>query len=197
LLDTAEELFASRGYDAVSIEDLARAAGVTRPIIYEHFGSREGVLLACVERARDEYERAFATAVRTAPSSDPSVLIERGSQVFFSFIERDPRRWALLFCNTTALSGELAERLADLRFAMVELIVDLVRAYAPQTPEERLSACAHAISGAGMQLGRWWLRYPDTPRERLIAYYRDFIVLGIGALHLAGAEGGNDLPQSP
>jgi len=182
LLDTAERLFTTRGYDATSIEDIARAAGVTRPIVYEHFGSREGVLLACVERARAEYERALAEAVRSAGSTDPAVLVERGSEVFFSLLERNPRRWSLLFCSTTALSGELADRLTDLRFATVALIAGLVRAYAPQTGDERLDAFAHALSGAAMQLGRWWLRHPEAPRERLIAYYRDFIVRGLGAL---------------
>jgi AcrR family transcriptional regulator len=187
LLDTAEQLFTTRGYDATSIEDIARAAGVTRPIVYEHFGSREGVLLACVERARAEYERALAEAVRTAGSTDPAVLVERGSTVFFSLLERNPRRWALLFCSTTALSGELADRLTDLRFATVELIAGLVRAYAPQTDEERLDAFAHALSGAAMQVGRWWLRHPEAPRERIITYYRDFIVRGLGALTDDGA----------
>lgn len=186
LLDTAEELFVTVGYDATSIEDIARAAGVTRPIIYEHFGSREGVLLACVERARAQYERVFADAISGAGSSDPAVLVQRGSQVFFSLIEHDPRRWALLFCSTTALSGDLANRLTDQRFATVGLIVNLLRMYAPQAEEERLHAFAHALSGAAMQLGRWWLRYPDKPLDRVITYYREFLLFGIAGL--AGNE---------
>lgn len=185
LLDIAEELFATRGYEATSIEEIARAAGVTRPIIYEHFGSLEGVLLACVERALAAYKRALAEAVQSANPAEPNARIERGSDVFFSLIERDPKRWVLLFSNTMALSGAFAERLAALRFATIDLIVDLVRAYAPQASEERLRACGYAIAGTAMHLGYWWLHNPEVKRERILAYYRDFIVGGIGGL-LAG-----------
>lgn len=190
LLDIAEDLFTTQGYDATSIEDIARAAGVTRPIIYEHFGSLEGVLLACVQRAQDAYQFALAEAVQSAGSLDPAVVVERGSQVFFSLIERDPKRWILLFSSTTALSGELAKKLADVRFATVDLIAELIRTYAPHTPEERLYAFAHALAGAGMQLGYWWLRTPALPRERIIAYYRDFIIGGLRSLNDAAGEEG-------
>ncbi len=182
LLAVAEELFATQGYEATSIEDIARAAGVSRPIIYAHFGSLEGVLLACVERALDAYKHALAEAVRSVGPDDPASAIERGSQVYFSLIERDPQRWALLFSTTTALSGEFAQRLADVRFAVVDLIADLVRAAAPNVPDEHIDAAAHAIAGAGMQYGYWWLRHPNMPRDRVVGYYRDFIVGGVRAL---------------
>ncbi|HUY76644.1 MAG TPA: TetR/AcrR family transcriptional regulator [Ktedonobacterales bacterium] len=182
LLAVAEELFTTQGYEATSIEDIARAAGVSRPIIYAHFGSLEGVLLACVERALNDYKHALAEAVQTAGPGAPGLAVERGSQVFFSLIERDPQRWALLFSTTTALSGAFAQRLADVRFAVVDLIAELVRAAAPTAPDERVYAFAHAIAGAGMQMGYWWLRHPETPRERIITYYRDFIVGGLSVL---------------
>ena len=66
LLDLAEELFTTVGYDKVSIEDIAKAAGVTRPVVYQHFGSKEGLFLACAQRAREEFEISIASAHRAA-----------------------------------------------------------------------------------------------------------------------------------
>lgn len=53
LLDLAEELFIQKGYVGFSIDDLSRAAGVSRPTVYHHFGSKDGVYLACLRRVRE------------------------------------------------------------------------------------------------------------------------------------------------
>ena len=55
LLDTAEQLFFARGFSAVSLADIAEAAGVTKPIAYRHFQTREGAYLACARRAQADY----------------------------------------------------------------------------------------------------------------------------------------------
>src|SRR4051812_30373164 len=62
LLDVAKELFARKGYQGTSIEDIARGAGVTRPIVYDHFDSKDSLYLACVRGARNELERMFTEA---------------------------------------------------------------------------------------------------------------------------------------
>ena len=51
LLDTAQEVFVERGYGPTSMDDVAEAAGVTKPVLYDHFGSKDGLLAAVVERA--------------------------------------------------------------------------------------------------------------------------------------------------
>src|SRR4030088_1557488 len=63
LLDIAEKLFITKGFAATSIEDIARAAGITRPIVYSHFGTKEGIYLACVRRARTAFQQALVEAV--------------------------------------------------------------------------------------------------------------------------------------
>src|SRR3981081_645942 len=62
LLDLAEELLIENGYAGFSIDELCRAAGVSRPIVYEHFGSKDGIYLACVRRIRTEFEQALVAA---------------------------------------------------------------------------------------------------------------------------------------
>src|SRR6266487_2394154 len=67
LLELAEELFMEKGYGGFSIDDLCRAAGVSRPIIYEHFGSKDGLYVACLTRIRAEFEQALLAAAAESP----------------------------------------------------------------------------------------------------------------------------------
>ena len=67
LLQLAEEQFMEKGHDGFSIDDLCRAAGVSRPIIYEHFGSKDGIYIACLTRIRAEFEQALLAAAAESP----------------------------------------------------------------------------------------------------------------------------------
>src|SRR6185295_9059197 len=82
LLDLAEELFIGNGYAGFSIEDLCRAANVSRPVVYDHFGSKDGIYLACLRRIRDEFEDALISAATHAPTA--RAAIERGAAAFFT-----------------------------------------------------------------------------------------------------------------
>jgi AcrR family transcriptional regulator len=180
------------GYAGFSIDDLCRAAGVSRPIVYEHFGSKDGIYLACVRRIRAEFEDAVLNA--SAGSHDLATTLERGADAFFSILERDPRRWSLVYGGAAALVGPLADQLADLRDETVHQIAAASAPFAPHAEPERLAAWAHAVSGAGEQLGRWWLRNPEIPRERIVAYHRDF--LHAAAQHLIAVTAGGPVTDS-
>src|SRR5258707_13833540 len=97
LLDVAEDLFAHRGYEATTIGDIARAADVTRPIVYEHYKSKEGMYVACVQRARTEFETELAASVMAA--TDLVDVVGRGGDVYFALHERGAHRWAILFSS--------------------------------------------------------------------------------------------------
>src|ERR1700758_4318254 len=95
LLELAEELFMDKGYGGFSIDDLCRAAGVSRPIVYEHFGSKDGIYIACLTRIRAEFEQALLAAA--AHGSDLKSTIEKAAEAWFSIVQRDPQRWSLVY----------------------------------------------------------------------------------------------------
>lgn len=181
LLDIAERLIVANGYEATSIEDIARAAGVTRPILYDHFGSKEGMLLACCRRARSQFE-ASLTAALSGAEGDVAALVERAGTVYFEMLEHDPRRWTILFTSTTAQSGMLAEGLSDLRRGTILRIAHLIAQHAPEAPAHTIEACAYAISGVGEQLGRCMLVNSALTRSEAVAVYRGFIAAGLQAV---------------
>lgn len=187
LLDLAEGLFLEHGFEGFSIEDLCRAAGVSRPVVYEHFGSREGVYLACQQRVRDEFDAALEGALEADDLAGPASLdgvVRQVAEVYFAMLEAHPRRWLFVFGSTSGFAGPMADRLYDLRLATIERIAVLCRAYRPDLTEEHTTALAHMISGAGEELGRWWMRHLDVPRQRVVDQYVDAtlaLALGVPA----------------
>src|ERR1700751_5834472 len=142
ILDIAEELFLTKGYEQSSIEDICRIAEVSRPTIYNLYANKGAIYLACVRRARAILERDLAEAALS--TSDPYEQLVRGGDAHFKILEQDPRRWQLLF-GKPGLSGELAEELAAERFHTVQAIAALLRNYAPDAAQDRIDAYANLI----------------------------------------------------
>jgi AcrR family transcriptional regulator len=184
LLDVAEQQFAEHGYGGASIEAIARIAGVSRPIVYEHFGDKEGIYVACLRRARAELEEMILAAV--AGSSSARQMLERGTGAYFEFVERRGRRWSVLF-GGVELAGPAADEVAQLRFATVARIRDLIAAIAPQADERTVEAFAHAVSGSSEQVAKWWRANPDVGREQVVALQVAFAWEGLAQL-VAAAE---------
>jgi AcrR family transcriptional regulator len=172
LLELAERLFIEGGYGGFSVEDLCREAGVSRPIVYDHFGSRDGLYLACLRRVREEFENTLIDAARDAP--DLETAIRQGADAFFTIIERDPRRWSLVYGGPSELVGSLADQIYELRTQTIDRISAITIRFAPHADREAVTAHAHAVSGAGEQIGRWWLHNPEIPRERIVDHFCTF-----------------------
>jgi AcrR family transcriptional regulator len=179
LLDVAEEQFAAHGYGGASIEVIARLAGVSRPIVYDHFGDKEGVYIACLRRARRELEEMILTEV--AHASTPREMIELGTAAYFEFVERRGQRWVVLF-GGVELAGPAAEEVAALRFATVGRIRDLISVIAPGAEAATVEAFAHAVSGSSEQVAKWWRANPRFDRAQVVDLQVAFAWSGLSQL---------------
>ncbi|HUZ30260.1 MAG TPA: TetR/AcrR family transcriptional regulator [Solirubrobacteraceae bacterium] len=179
LLDLAEEQLAEHGYDGLSIEEIARLAGVSRPIVYAHFKDKESLYLACLRRAREELEQMILDA--TAGARGAREMVELGTNAYFEFVERRGQRWAVLF-GGAELSGPGAREITRLRFATVVQIAQLIAAIAPHADQQTREAYAHAISGSAEQVAKWWRENPDLTREEVVAQQVAFAWDGLGRI---------------
>src|SRR3954467_4038726 len=94
MMTGAEAVFAEHGYAASSMDEIAERVGVSKPMLYEYFGSKEGLLIGCIQRARTELRTKTETAIVGA--TGPEDLLRKGLQAFFEFIVDHRQSWALL-----------------------------------------------------------------------------------------------------
>jgi AcrR family transcriptional regulator len=158
-LAVAHELFAQRGFAAVTMDEVAAAVGVTKPLLYNYFGNKERLYVACMERAGEGLFAMITEAVGDAPN--PSEALNAGLRAFFDFLDSDRAAWAVLFGETSSHVGEVAERVAHYRGRIADMVAASLLAQLPrkhraaaQTEVEALSA---ALLGAAEALARWWL----------------------------------------
>jgi AcrR family transcriptional regulator len=168
MFDVAHALFAERGYAAVTMDDVAAAVGVTKPLLYNYFGNKERLYLACMEPAGDALVATVLDAV-TATSSATDAL-DAGLRAFFAFLDGDRAAWRVLFDETVPASGEVARRVGEYRERITELVARALLAQLPAAQSERASteiqALSVAVLGAAEALSRWWLHTEAISAER-------------------------------
>lgn len=182
LIDVAEALFIAKGYDRASIGDIAAAAGVSRPVVYEYHGSKEGLYLAALERAKRRLLDDYAVAL--AGLSDPYDLLRGTADIWFSFVERDPERWVLLYGGSAVpLTGELGRRLEAVNASNAHVYIDAIRAWVrPDVSDRSVEAAAHLMFGAAQQLSRWFLDHPAVARGEVVDRFVEFCWAGLAPL---------------
>jgi AcrR family transcriptional regulator len=127
LLDAALALIVERGYGGVTMEGIARAAGVTKPVVYDLFGSLGRLLVALHER---EEERAFSDLAQVLPSlpldSDPDQLLVEGLVAFLATVAANPDRWRLILLPSDGTPEVVREHIAQGRTQVLRQLESLV-----------------------------------------------------------------------
>jgi AcrR family transcriptional regulator len=171
ILDVAGHVFARAGYEAAPMDEIAERAGVSKPMLYTYFGSKEGLYLAYIEQAGGELIERLVAA---APADEHSVAgLRARTTEFLAFVEEHADGWRVLF-RELASTRPFAERVAALRARIVEAICRMIET-SPGTRDayagEAADAIAHAIVGAGESLANWWLDHPELARETVADWY--------------------------
>jgi len=156
----AHGLFAERGYAAVTMDGVAAAVGVTKPLLYNYFGNKEQLYLACLERAGDGLVTTVVEAV--GQTSEPAEALRVGMRAFFEFVDEDRAAWAVLFDETLPAGGEIAERVGGYRTQLRDFVAASMLQQLPASHRDRarveVEALSTAVMGAAEALVRWWLR---------------------------------------
>jgi AcrR family transcriptional regulator len=155
-LAAAHVLFAERGYGPVTMDDVAAAVGVTKPLLYNYFGNKERLYLACMEPAGDALVAAVVGAVER--TSTPRDALRGGIHAFFAFVDQDRRSWRVLFDETLPSEGGVARRVAEYRNRIAELVAQALLAQPSVNSPLQVQALSVALLGAAEALVRWWLR---------------------------------------
>jgi AcrR family transcriptional regulator len=169
ILGVAGQVFAEGGYERASMDRIADQAGVSKPMLYAYFGSKEGLYIAYIERTGGELvERLVAADGADGAGRLRAVICE-----FLAFVEEHRDGWTVLFRELNA-RRPLAEQVAQLRAQIVAEVRRMLEG--DGAPWAGLSApasegVAEAIVGAGEALANWWLKRDDVAREDVVEWY--------------------------
>jgi AcrR family transcriptional regulator len=174
LLDVTKEIVGEQGFHAVSIEAVARRAGITRPVVYGHFDDLPGLLEAMVER---EGERALTQLATVLPSrvpgrGDPRRDLLAALRGYLEAVRADPVTWRLVLMPPEGAPAVLRERIGAGRDAIVALLAEVVRpglGPGAESPDPELTA--RTLSAVSDEAARLLLTDPERyPIERLLVH---------------------------
>jgi AcrR family transcriptional regulator len=164
-LEVARILFAERGFAAVTMDDVAAEVGVTKPLLYNYFGNKEQLYLACMEPAAEALVDTVAAAVEATET--PGAALRAGVHAFFIFVDADRSAWKVLFDETLPAGAEPARRAAEQRDRLAALVaaaeLERVPAERREAARVEIEALSTAMLGAAEALARWWLRTEAMP----------------------------------
>jgi AcrR family transcriptional regulator len=186
ILDSALAVFSASGYHSSSIDDIAREAGVSKALIYEHFASKQELYADLIARnARELTQRLGAALVGVELESGASRLAI-GLDAFFSFVEERRDAWRMLFRDVAdpETAAVLDRMLQQVTAEVTVLISQDPGARALDNPEDRraLRLLAEMLVGGTQSMANWWTENPEAPREQLVAIAMDFAWLGLERL---------------
>jgi AcrR family transcriptional regulator len=142
ILDVALDVFGRNGYHGTSMNDVADAAGVTKPVLYQHFDSKRELYLALIDEVGARLLNAILSA--TANVSDGKARTERGFQAYFRWVANDHGSFMLLFGGGGRQDDELREAIRGVTDAAADAVAPLIDV--DIDPEHRRTL-AHAIVG--------------------------------------------------
>jgi AcrR family transcriptional regulator len=174
LIDVTREIVGEQGFHAVSIEAVARRAGISRPIVYGHFDDLPALLEAMVER---EGMRALAQLAEVlprqlTPDASPREDLIAALRGYLEAVSADPVTWRLVLIPPEGAPAVLRERIAAGRDAVVLALAEVVRpGLGPGTESPDPQLTARTLSAVSDEAARLLLTDPrEYPIERLIAH---------------------------
>ena len=153
LMDVALDVFARRGFHATSMNQVAYAAGVTKPVLYQHFASKRELYAQLLADVGHRLEEQIAKA--TAQAGGPREQVELGFGAYFAFVESERESFQLLFGSGTRHDDEFAETARRVEAAIAALLAELIDVPGLAQSERRL--LAHGVVGIAEATSRHWV----------------------------------------
>jgi AcrR family transcriptional regulator len=155
LVEIGRSVFAERGYDGASIEEIAHRAKVSKPIVYGHFGGKEGLYAVVVDR---ETEHVVARITEAISTGTPRERLERAALAFLTYVKEHPDGFAVLSRDGLVSPGgaEISGLLSDVADRVATVFASEFKRAGYDTRSAPIHA--HALVGMVAFVGQWWTR---------------------------------------
>ena len=182
LIEVGRAVFAESGFEATSVEEIAARAKVSKPILYSHFGGKEGLYAVVVDR---EVERILGRITEAVSSGSPRARLEQAALAYLTYVQEHPEGFAVLLRDAPKQSSEMPTLMHDLADRIGDVFTEQFgnAGYDSKTAP----IYAHALVGMVAFVGQWWTESHKAPPVETVASH-------IGALAWMGLR---HLPKRP
>ncbi|GAA0383395.1 hypothetical protein Acor_81440 [Acrocarpospora corrugata] len=179
LIQIGRTLFAEKGFDGTSVEEIAATAKVSKPVVYEHFGGKEGIYAVVIDR---EMQRLLSLVTQALSASHSLVKLERAALALLQYIEESSEGFRILVRDSHAASGTgtFASLISDIASQVEDVLADefVERGYDPKLAP----MYAQMLVGMVALTGQWWLDVRKPSREAVAAHLVNLCWNGLTAL---------------
>ena len=191
LLRAAQDVFVAQGFHAAAMDDIADRAGVSKPVLYQHFPGKRELYLALLEEHVGELGDKVAEAL--AATADNHERVQGAVKAYFAFIDAEGEAFRLVFESDLRNDGEVRAIVDRGTEICVEAIAEVIAADTG-ADKERALLLAAGLTGLSETSARWWLpRKGTVSREEAISLMTSLAWRGISGFPLV--EGGGDSPD--
>ncbi|GAA4523022.1 hypothetical protein GCM10023096_51010 [Nonomuraea ferruginea] len=194
LILISRTLFAEKGFDGTSIEEIAATAQVSKPVVYEHFGGKEGVYAVVVDR---EMQKLLSMITEALSASHALVKLERAALALLRYIEESSEGFRILVRDSHAASGTgtFASLISEIASQVEDVLAD---EFAERGYEPKLAPMyAQMLVGMVALTGQWWLDARKPAREEVAAHLVNLAWNGLTGLNPQPALSATTRQQVP
>lgn len=160
----AIETFARKGFDATSMDEIAEAAGVTKPVLYQHFKSKRALFLELLDYVGGELLEAIAKA--TATAAGPRQQVECGFSAYFRFVDQHASAFRMMFASGAQGDSEFAAEVRRVESTIAHAVASMIDADIDPAHREVLG---RAVVGLAEGTSRYWLGLMSSGPEETAA----------------------------
>ncbi|MCW2778246.1 MAG: transcriptional regulator TetR family [Frankiales bacterium] len=185
LLDVGRSLFAERGYDGTSVEEVAARAEVSKPVVYEHFGGKEGLYAVVVDR---EVQRLLTSFTGALSADRPRELLEQATLALLTYVEDCSDGFRILVRESPPFQEtELQDSAGGFGTIMSDVAVRVEHVLAATFLARGLTTTAaplysQALVGQVALVGQWWLDHRELSRDEVAAHLVNLAWNGLSRL---------------
>ena len=172
LLNVGRKLFAEKGFETVTVEEIAAKADVSKPVVYEHFGGKEGLYAVVVDREMN-YLLDSVTQSLTGSQNDGAgarELVEQAGMALFNYIDSNPQGFSILVRDSpvTAQTGSFASLMVDIATQVEDVLAAEFKAHGIN--DKYAPMYSQMLVGMVAFTGQWWLDVRKPKKEEVVAH---------------------------
>jgi AcrR family transcriptional regulator len=184
LLGAAQEIFVAQGYHAAAMDDIAERAGVSKPVLYQHFPSKLDLYLALLDRHCEDLIARVRAALDS--TTDNKQRVSATLSAYFGFVAGDGEAFRLVFESDLRNEPAVRERVEGASSECASLITATI-SKDTGVSEEEARLLSVGLAGLAEIGARYWLTSPNTvDRDRAVALLSSLAWRGIGGFPRAG-----------